>query len=306
MKVGVVLPIAQDPAGRVPSFPELRAVAEAAEAGGLDSVWVFDHLLFRFGEDPTSGIHECWTILAAMAPLTRRVELGTLVLCAPFRNPALTAKMAVTLDHVSDGRLILGIGAGWHQPEFDAFGYPFDHRVSRFEDSVRIIHPLLRTGEADHRGSWYQADRAELLPRPFRPDMPLLIASKGPRMMELTARYADSWNSCWYGRPTPRWSEQRNALVEACRAAGRDPATLEQTAGLIAHFPDLEEPAVREEVDRERALSGTADEVAEGLRQWRDEGIGHAIVSLRPATPEAVARIAEAAALLREDAPVPA
>ena len=118
MKVGVVLPIAQeDGTPATPSYAEVRAVAIAAEAADLDSIWVFDHLLFR-DDDESTGIHECWTILAALAEATSRVELGTVVMCTSFRNAALLAKMAATLDHVSDGRLIMGVGCGWHDPEY--------------------------------------------------------------------------------------------------------------------------------------------------------------------------------------------
>ena len=146
MRIGIVLPIAEeDAATGVPSYAEIRAVAVAAEAAGLDSVWVFDHLLFRF-DGETTGIHECWTILAAIAEATSRVELGTIVLCTGFRNAALLAKMAATLDHISGGRLILGIGAGWHDPEFEAFGYPTDHKVGRFEESLAVITGLIRDG----------------------------------------------------------------------------------------------------------------------------------------------------------------
>ena len=167
----------------MPSYAEIRAVAVAAEAAGLDSVWVFDHLLFRF-DGETTGIHECWTILAAIAEATSRVELGTIVLCTGFRNAALLAKMAATLDHVSGGRLILGIGAGWHDPEFEAFGYPTDHKVGRFEESLSVITGLIRDGRADLDGRFMTARDAVLLP-PARPDLPILVAAKGPRMLEL-------------------------------------------------------------------------------------------------------------------------
>jgi alkanesulfonate monooxygenase SsuD/methylene tetrahydromethanopterin reductase-like flavin-dependent oxidoreductase (luciferase family) len=124
VKFGVTLPMSQDDdAERMPTYADIRAVAQAAEDAGLDSVWGYDHLVFR-DDDGDSGIHECWTVMAAVAEATSRVELGILVMCTAFRNPALLAKMAGTLDHVSGGRLILGLGCGWHDPEFEAFGYP--------------------------------------------------------------------------------------------------------------------------------------------------------------------------------------
>src|SRR3954453_8353745 len=147
MRGGVVMPIAGgDALDRAPSYADIRALARQAEAAGFDSIWVYDHLLFRFPEQPTGGIWEAWTLLAALAEATERVELGTIVLCVPFRNPAVLAKMADTLEEISGGRLILGLGAGWHQPEFDAFGIPFAHKVDRFEEALQIIAPLLREG----------------------------------------------------------------------------------------------------------------------------------------------------------------
>ena len=204
MRVGIVLPIAETDGGPngIMSYEAIRAVAVAAEQRGFDSVWVFDHLLFRF-DGVTTGIHECWTILSAVAEATRRVELGTIVMCTGFRNAALLAKMAATLDHVSGGRLILGIGSGWHDPEFEAFGYPTDHKVSRFEEALTVITDLVRTGRADLVGTYVTARDLVLLP-PARPDLPILVASKGPRMMDLTARHADAWNAAWFGEPDER------------------------------------------------------------------------------------------------------
>src|SRR5687767_3709406 len=150
MKVGIALPISENAETKeTPSYAQVRAMARQAEAAGLDSIWLFDHLFFRRGDNPTTGIWEIWTTLSALAEVTERVELGTLVLCVPFRNPGLLAKMADTLEEVSNGRVILGLGAGWHQPEFDAFGFPFDHLASRFEEALRIICPLLREGRVD-------------------------------------------------------------------------------------------------------------------------------------------------------------
>ena len=158
MKVGVVMPIGpQDGTGVVPSWEETRVAALATEEAGFDSAWVYDHLLFRFGTDPTQGIHEAWTVLSAMAAITSRVELGILEMAMPFRNPALLAKMAATLEEVSGGRLILGVGCGWHEPEFDAFGFPFDHRVGRFELALSILLPAVRDGRASFDGRCHAA-----------------------------------------------------------------------------------------------------------------------------------------------------
>ena len=299
MKVGVVLPIAQeDGATAPPTYGEIRAVATAAEAGGLDSVWVFDHLLFRF-DGVTTGIHECWTILAGIAEATARVELGTIVMCTSFRNAALLAKQAATLDHMSGGRLILGIGSGWHDPEFEAFGYPTDHKVGRFEEALTIIRSLIRDGRVDLDGRWMRAADAVLVP-PARPDLPILIAAKRPRMLELTARNADAWNLAWFGAPDERWRGAREQLAAACAAVGRDPATLERTVGVTVRYPDLiAAGAAPEGEPTEPALVGD-EALVEGLAAYADEGTGHVIVALEPTTTEAVARLAASVGALRE------
>ena len=187
MRIGVVLPIGQeDGMPAAPDYREIRGVAVEAEASGLDSVWVYDHLLFRF-DGETTGIHECWTMLAAIAEATERVQLGTIVMCTGFRNPALLAKMAATLDHISGGRLILGLGCGWHEPEYRAFGYPFDHRVGRFEEALGVVVPLIRGERVTMDGQWTYADDAVVLPPPRRRSLPVLVASEGSRMLRLTA-----------------------------------------------------------------------------------------------------------------------
>ena len=175
MKIGLMLPIGQQELLVGPDrWSPFREMTLAAEASGLDSVWCADHVLFRHGEDPTQidGIHEAWTVLTAVAAITQRVEIGPLVLCVPFRNPALTAKMATTLDEVSRGRLVLGLGCGWHEPEFDAFGYEFNHRVSQFAEAMEIIGPMLRTGTTTFDGRWQRAADARLVPPGPRPEGP--------------------------------------------------------------------------------------------------------------------------------------
>ena len=286
--------------GRPLPFGHLRAMAVAADEHGLDSVWGADHLLFR-DENGTQGIHESWTVLTAVAVVTRRVQVGPLVLALPFRNPALTAKMAAALDEVSGGRLVLGVGCGWHQPEFDAFGYTFSNRVGRFEEAMQILGPMLRTGRADFEGRWHVARDAELLPRgPRDGGPPILIAGKGPRMLRLVARHAEWWNAAWYGHPeqATELAERIARLRAACEAEGRDPATLTLTAGIFVHFPDLEQ----DEEPPERAISGDPEEVGRAMAGYREHGIEHLIVHCWPRSPAAVEMLAQAAEVARTNA----
>lgn len=277
MKIGILLPLNESPnLGRPPTFQEIRALARQAEEAGFDSIWVYDHLLYHFPGDMTLGIWECWSTLAALAAATERVELGTLVVAALWRNPALLAKMAVTVDEVSNGRLILGLGTGTHRPDFDAFGYPFDHRVSRFEEAIQIITSLLREGSVDFHGQYYDAPDCELRPRGPRPGgPPVLVASGRPRMLRLTAKYADAWNTAWYG-PVEDIADRRAELERACAEVGRNPATVAVTVGVHVFYRTPGMPPTRE-VDPDSTLTGTADDVAAGLRAYADAGVAHVI-----------------------------
>jgi alkanesulfonate monooxygenase SsuD/methylene tetrahydromethanopterin reductase-like flavin-dependent oxidoreductase (luciferase family) len=280
MKIGFFLPAGADaPNVDPPSYAEMRDLALRAEAAGLDSVWIADHLLFRepdathLEQTHSTGIWEAWTLLAALAEATSHVELGQLVMCVPFRHPALLAKMAVTLDEVSGGRVILGIGAGWHKPEFDAFGAHFDHLASRFEEATQIIAPLLREGRVDFEDQYYFAKHSEILPRGPRPGgPPLLIAATGPRMLRIAAREADLWNWAWFGRPEAI-AQQRATLATALADIGRDPSTLQITVGVDLSYPLPGEEPLRPD----RALTGTPEAIARGLLAFRDAGVSHAI-----------------------------
>jgi probable F420-dependent oxidoreductase len=298
MKIGLMLPLADD---ETSGWDDLKAMAVAAEDGGLDSVWGADHLIYR-DDGETTGIHESWTVLTAVAAITSRVEIGPLVLALPFRNPALTAKMAAELDEISGGRLILGLGCGWHEPEFTAFGYPFDHRVSRFDEGLQILKPLLRGETVTFEGRYHRAVDVELRPRPVRPNgPPILIAGKQPRMLDLVARDADQWNAAWYGHPETA-DELRVRLAnlrKALDAADRDPATMTLTAGIFVAFDGAEPDAP------ERAIRGSTDEIADALAGYAGLGISHLIAHIFPRNTDAVRRLAEAAALARERAGVP-
>ncbi len=293
MKVGVVMPLGVESDRPRRAYAELRELARTTEDAELDSIWVFDHLLYRFPGEPQFGPYESWTILSALGADTSRVQLGTIVLAMPFRNPALLAKMAATLQEVSGGRLVLGVGAGWHEPEFDAFGIPFDHRVSRFEEAIRILAPLLRTGSVDFDGRYHTARDAVLLP-PSPTPTPLLIAGRRPRMMRLVATYADAFNCAWLG-PVSGLEERIAPLRTACAEVGRDFASIELTVGVNVVFDALPDDGDRPGI----ALAGTAADVATGLRGYADAGVGHVIASLSPAVPAAVNELARAVALSR-------
>jgi alkanesulfonate monooxygenase SsuD/methylene tetrahydromethanopterin reductase-like flavin-dependent oxidoreductase (luciferase family) len=300
MKIGLMLPLGEDEVlGRPHAWQRLRDMAIAADDGGLDSVWGADHLIFRSHDGKLSGIHECWTILTAVAAVTRRVEIGPLVLALPFRNPALVAKMATALDEISDGRLILGLGCGWHEPEFEAFDFPFDHRVGRFEEALEVLVPLLREAKVKFDGQWHRADAELLPPGPRRNGPPILIAGKRPRMNRLVARHADAWNAAWFGRAADasELDERVAALREACVVEGRDPATIELSAGLFVAFPEL--VSRDEEPPPERSISGDAEEVGRALADYQAHDMDHVMIHLWPNSAAGVSELARAAEIAR-------
>jgi alkanesulfonate monooxygenase SsuD/methylene tetrahydromethanopterin reductase-like flavin-dependent oxidoreductase (luciferase family) len=289
VRIGVTLPLAAgDTADRhVPTFAETLAFARRAEAEGLDSIWVFDHLLFRVGREPESGVREAWTTLAALASVVPRVDLGALVMCSSFRNPALVAKMAATLDDLSGGRVILGLGSGWHDPEYEAFGYPIDHKVGRFAEDLEITARLLRGERVTFDGRWRRLADAVLLPPPER-RLPILVAAKGERMLRLTATWADAWNSAWFGRVDERLRTRLAALEAACGTVGRDPATVRRTIGIRYHDPGA---AGRNDP---MGLDAGADGLADLLDELAGLGLDDALVWSISKSPAALDRIGEA------------
>ena|SRR5215207_762039 len=292
--------------GDIPRWIELRAMARQAEAAGFDSLWLVDHLLIRSAAVnkqydrpvPRSlaaagpiGVWECWSLLAALAAVTERIELGPLVSCTGYRNPALLAKMATTVDEISAGRLILGLGAGDYEDEHRSFGMRWDHRVGRFAEALAIIHPLLKRGSVDFAGEYYQARDCKLLPSGPRPEgPPILIGAlgHGPRMLDLTARFADIWNGWIANRRTHPDVVPllRHAVDAACLAAGRDPSTLARALTVGVAFGGREtwggEP-----------LRGSAEAIAESFRAFAREGIGHLHVWLNPMTAEGIDQLTE-------------
>ncbi len=286
MKIGLLLPqSASDGSGD--TWSGIADRARQAEAGGADSLWLIDHFFYR--EDDAAigsetGFHEAWTVLSALAAVTSRVELGTLVLSTSFRPAGLLAKMAATADDVSGGRLILGLGCGWHEPEYTAFGYPFDHRVGRFEDALRIIAPLTRGERVTIDGTWQQVREAAIDPPPIRPRLPILVAAKGERMLRLTAEHADLWQTAWFGLPDERYRGRHRDLLAACATVGRDPATVGITVGV-----DVDEAP-----SGPNSLPMDVDAIVAGLAAWQAEGVDHVQLGVRPATESTYATVLEA------------
>lgn len=304
LQIGLVLPAAEQRMGGVtPRWSDIATMARMAEEIGIDSLWLPDHLLFQ-ADQVVTGQWEIMSLLGALAAVTQRAALGTLVLCTGFRNPALLAKMADTLDEISDGRLILGLGAGWNEFEHRAFDFPFDARASRFEEALAIIHGLLRDGRVDFAGRFYQARECELRPRGPRPGgPPILIGTRGERMLRLTARHADLWN-VWLAFGTNQPAEippLRGAVDAACRSVGRDPASLARTAAVMVDpLGYAASPIILARGGiAPTPIAGTPDEIAQQLLAFVREGISHLQVHLHPNAPASVAAFAPVLAALR-------
>jgi alkanesulfonate monooxygenase SsuD/methylene tetrahydromethanopterin reductase-like flavin-dependent oxidoreductase (luciferase family) len=298
LRIGLLLPQMEGAMdGATPRWRDLAAMARRAEDAGFDSVWTIDHLIVWERDGDTrrpKGVWECWSLLAALAATTERVTIGSLVSPTTFRNPALLAKMADTVDEISDGRLVVGVGAGSYPHEHTAFGYEYGQRFDRFAEAVAIVRALLRDGRIDFEGEHYSLRDCELRPR--RRDgrgPPLLVGTlrHQPRMMNLVAEHADVWN-VWmaFGLSTAdRVPGMRDAGDAACRAVGRDPATLERSAAVLVDLSQgniwgTDVPTVLKGRKRVEGLSGTHEQIAEGLRAFADQGMSELQVSLSPNT----------------------
>ena len=292
------------PAGRS-SYAELREVARLVEQVGFHTAFAPDHFLYRNRTLPPAvtppgeslGVWEVWTVLSALAEATSRITLGPFVAATPFRSPALLAKIAETLDEVSGGRVVLAIGAGWNEHDFEPFGFRFDHLVSRFEEALAILVPLLRTGRADFEGEYYQVRDGELRPRGPRPEgMPIWIGANQPRMLRLVAQHADAYNTAWH-MTTASAAAQLAKLDDACRDVARDPATLRRTIGTMITLPDRDGST---DGLRQGVLSGGSEQIADQLQAFHALGIDHITCLLDPLGPIGVERFAPVIELLQK------
>jgi alkanesulfonate monooxygenase SsuD/methylene tetrahydromethanopterin reductase-like flavin-dependent oxidoreductase (luciferase family) len=267
-------------------------MAVLGEQVGFDSIWLGDHLLYRDDKDGARGPWEAWTMLAGIAAATSRIALGPLVACTSFHNPTMLAKMASTVDEISGGRLILGLGAGWNETEYRAFGFPFDHRVSRFAEAFTIIRKLLRDGRVDFAGEYYTARDCELQPRPRPGGPPLMVGSWGERMLQITLPYVDAWNA-WFSATENRPSgvaPLRDQVDQICQSVGRDPAGVERTVAVLVTLPDA---TGARDTDRAvmQPLEGDTNAIAEALRAYAREGIAHVQLVIDPITEASLERL---------------
>ena len=273
------------------SFPELIAMAQLAEAVGFDSIWVGDHLLYDLPVGPR-GPWEAWTSLAALAACTSRVLLGPLVASVGFHEPAMLAKQAATVDAISAGRLIVGLGAGWNQREYQAFGFPYDHRVSRFEEALTIIAALLRKGTVDFAGTYYRAENCVLHPRPVRPGgPPLMVGSTSPRMLSIALPHVDSWNVWWsiFGNTVEGFQREKERVDDAIRLAGREPAQIEATCAVHIRLQGGVGRQMGSDGRRSPlAIQGDAAEIADHLRAFAAAGATHVQVVVDPITRDSI------------------
>jgi len=274
-------------------WPSLRAALETADAAGANDLWIDDHLLTDEG-DASDGKLEGWTTLAAAAAVTTRARLGLLVSANTFRNPGLTAKLATTLDHLSAGRAILGLGGGWFEEEHTAFGLDFGsgfgERLDRLAESVEIIRRLLDGERFSHDGRFHQLRDALAAPRPVQPHLPILIGGSGPqKTLRIVARHADLWNA--YGSPASLAASDA-ILRERCAEVGRDRDEIERTVNLNVVVRSTRADAARvwtgyAEAHRPRegegrlVVGGPVEAVAEALAEYVAVGFRHPILIFR-------------------------
>lgn len=294
MRLGVQLPEVE----RDVRWPEYRAMARAAEDVGFDSIWVGDHLLYRDGRHER-GPWDAWTLLSALAAATDRMRLGPLVACAAFHPPGVLARMAANLGEVSGGRFVLGIGAGWNETEFRAFGIPFDHRTSRFEEAFEIVRRLLAGERVTFEGRFHSVDDAVLLPKPARRPA-LMIGSNGERTLRAALPHVDAWNTWFdgYGNHAEGFSKLNARITAFAGAAGRRPEEISRSACVLVV---LDRAAGERPIpDGVAALEGTPTDILEGLRELAQAGADEAILVLNPITERSIRSLDEVVAAFRD------
>jgi alkanesulfonate monooxygenase SsuD/methylene tetrahydromethanopterin reductase-like flavin-dependent oxidoreductase (luciferase family) len=288
LKIGVQLPEVER---RVP-WPELISMTQAAERVGFDSAWLGDHLIYDLPDGTPRGPWEVYTSVAALAAVTERLQLGTLVSSLGFHDPAMIAKMSATIDAISGGRFVLGVGSGWNEREYRAYGLPFDRRVDRFEEAFGLVRRLLAGETVTHSGTYYTLDRCIIDPPPTRPGGPvLMLGSNSPRMASIGLPHVDSWNVWWsiFGNTPEGFAEVVADMRARTAAAGRDPDEVEATACVYIQVPGgvgrtMGDPSMA----RIAPLRGSPHELAEQLAAFGTAGASHLMLVIDPITQDAI------------------
>jgi alkanesulfonate monooxygenase SsuD/methylene tetrahydromethanopterin reductase-like flavin-dependent oxidoreductase (luciferase family) len=297
LRVGVQLPEVE----RHVRWPEILDMARRAEDLGYDALWVGEHLLYRFADGSTRGPWEAWTTMAGLATATSTIRFGPLVACTNFHNPAMLAKGAATLDEMSGGRFVLGLGAGWNETEFRAYGFPFDHRVDRFEEAFTIIRTLLQEGAIDFDGRYYQARDCQLTPRgPTPGGPPLLIGSNGDRMLRIALPYVGAWNS-WFNatRNRPDGVAPLKEKVDGiAREVGRNPGDIERSVAVYVRLSGGSGRVQGTSDELPSPLEGDPETMAADLRGYAAAGISEVQLVMDPINADSIEEFARVLPLL--------
>jgi alkanesulfonate monooxygenase SsuD/methylene tetrahydromethanopterin reductase-like flavin-dependent oxidoreductase (luciferase family) len=288
-RIGIQLPEVE----REVCWPEYRSMATAAEEAGFDGIYVGDHLLYRGDGRAERGPWAAWELLAALAAVTERAQLGPLVACAAFHPPAVLAKMAATVTDISGGRLVLALGAGWNEAEFRAFGLPFDRRVARFAEAFPIIRALLRGERVTLDGAFHSVEDAVLLP-PTRHRTRLMIGSNGPRMLRIALPGVDAWNTWYedYGNTAEGFAALNERISAAARDAGRAPEEIERSA---CAFVVLDRSAGERRItEGAPPIEGSPEQIASRIRELADAGADEVILVVSPIDERSIRTLGEA------------
>jgi len=278
-------------------WPEYAAMARAAEEVGFDSLWVGDHLLYRDDGRPERGPWDAWTLLAGLATVTERVKLGPLVACTAFHRPGILARTAAAVDELSGGRLVLGVGAGWNETEFAAFGIPFEHRLARFAEALEIIRRLLAGEHVSFSGSYETVEDAVLLPPPSRRP-PLMIGATRARTLEVAIPHVDAWNTWyeWYGNTPDGFAAANRRIDQIAGRAGREPqAILRSACVLVVLDRDAGERPLADGVP---PLEGSVEDVARFLGELSAAGADEAILVVSPINESSIWTLGDALEVL--------
>lgn len=277
-------------------------MARTAEAVGFDHLWLGDHLLYDLPDGSSRGPWEVWTSLGALAAATDRILLGPLVASLGFHDPAMLAKMAATVDAISGGRLVFGMGAGWNEREYRAYGLPFGRRVDRFEEAFGLVRRLLAGETVDHVGDFYRLERCVIDPPPTRPGGPLLmVGSIGPRMLGITLPHVQMWNVWYsqYGNTPAGLREVVGRVTERCVDLGVDPATVEGSAAVYVQTPRGEGRTMGDEAMGAPPVRGDAAEIAGRLAEFAASGVAHLQLVVDPIDLASIEWLADVLSRLR-------